>query len=575
MSVANVLKLDEYRDRRAQRLLRARALLGRDTTRLALFDHLGEVARLTGADRAAAVWIDETGQDLVHPHVIVDLVADRPRRIFSSDPLRRAWDLGIPGTWEGGSSGEGAPVGVLAIALGSDGARSWFLVCDSQVRRPRLDADRRQRLMFLAGECSALVLHRDLDDPEGSEDRRGFPGLPVLEDLEGYEWDEARCRVVETRFQVARLIRGFLEDDLAVPEPRRVEWAGRAREELERTGPGPEHALLLAALDAYEQGDASALASAASTLAESAEGLDHAEGALELYASAFEAAAGVGEVEVAIRAARFAGRVLRRRARWHEADGWYQVALDIARAANHRDLEARALAGLGLVRRERGNLPGARDRFLEALEVAQEAGDAETLASIHHDLMGLEHVSGDLHAALRHGWRAVNTYRTDTGRTRCMAGMAGVLRELGDWDAAHDAYTLVVGASSEHYYRVYAFDGLAYVAALKGDVDGFEHWAAECDRVGWERGPAAAKAEVLCFRGRSLGLLGRTVEARAWLERAVAFASEQGFGRTLFLAEASLAALSPSTERLEVERSSAPSEVRAGLRSMREALAEA
>jgi len=161
MSVANVLKLDEYRDRRVQRLSRGRALLGRDPYRRVLYDHLAEVARLTGADRAAAVWIDEGGPDLVHPHVVVDLLSDRPRRIFSADPLRRAWDLGIPGAWEGGSSADGTlPVGVVAIALGSDGARGWFLVCDSVVRRPRLDSARRERLMFLAGECSALLTSR-------------------------------------------------------------------------------------------------------------------------------------------------------------------------------------------------------------------------------------------------------------------------------------------------------------------------------------------------------------------------------------------------------------------------------
>ena len=111
-------------------------------------------------------------------------------------------------------------------------------------------------------------------------------------------------------------------------------------------------------------------------------------------------------------------------------------------------------------------------------------------------------------------------------------------------------------------------------AGLRGDAAAFEYWAGECDRVGWERGPAAAKAEVLCFRGRSLGLLGRTEEARSWLERAVAFAAERGFGRTLFLAEEALEALTRNAARLEVERSSAPSEVRAGLRSMREAMAE-
>jgi len=153
--------------------------------------------------------------------------------------------------------------------------------------------------------------------------------------------------------------------------------------------------------------------------------------------------------------------------------------------------------------------------------------------------------------------------------------MAGVLRELGDWDAAEDAYTLVIRASAEHYYRVYAFDGLAYVAALRGDTEGFDRWSAECDALDWDRGPAAAKAEILCFRGLGYARLGRDAEAEAWLSRAVAFAAERGFARTLFRAEEGLEALRRVGPGLEGEATPAPPEVREGLRSLRRAMATA
>ena len=56
MSTSNVLRFEDYRDRRAQRLLIAESLCGASETRLALLSHVAAAAAVTGADRAAIVW---------------------------------------------------------------------------------------------------------------------------------------------------------------------------------------------------------------------------------------------------------------------------------------------------------------------------------------------------------------------------------------------------------------------------------------------------------------------------------------------------------------------------------------
>lgn len=569
MTVANVLKLDEFRDRRLIRQARARAFVARDRTRARLFEHLVEILEVSGSDRGAVVWIDEYGPGLVHPHLIVDSIADRPRRSFSPDALHRAWERGVPGTCD--LSGEGS---TFAVALGSDGARGWFVVADAVGRRRPLDDWTRHRLMFLTGECSALVLHRDLDTKSqvGGGD---FEGWRILQDLEGFEADPVRRKDVEARFAAGRLIRHFVDEDLVVADAQREEQVRAARSELEASPPSSdEEAVSLArALDAYEAGDGLELVAATLELAALAEGCGHAAGALELYECAFELAGAFAEAEPAIQAARASGRTLRRQARWADADAWYEVALGLSRSAGLHALTARSLAGLGLVRRERGSFPAARDRFEEALVIAESAGDRETLASIHHDLMGLEQLSGELQAALRHGWQAVHRYESETGRTRCMAGLAGVLMELGDAEAAEDAYLVVLSSTDDLYYRVYAYDGLAYLSALSGDPDGFDQWAARCDAAGWEHGALAAKAEILCFRGMGHAALGRTDVARAWLERAISFAEEHGFTRVLFRAEEAVQALDRSARASPEPYETAPDDVRAGLRAMRLAAA--
>ncbi|NNF13583.1 MAG: tetratricopeptide repeat protein [Gemmatimonadetes bacterium] len=577
MSVAKVLKLAEHRDRRQYRLAMTRALVHGDPARRILLKHLAEVADLTGSDRVAVVWIDEYGAGLVHPHLILDLLSDRPRRFFSSDPLERAWDLGVPGALDDVIGSARGRVATFAVALGSDGARGWFLVADSVTRRVRVDEQRRDRLMFLAGEASAIVLHRDLDAEESETAR--FAGWRVLEDLEGYESNTRRSEVVGRRFEVGRLVVGLVEDDLVLPDERRQELAERARESIHRDQDVDEHEALLLGdlLHAYEAGDLPRLATVSLEAGHAAERDDHAHGALEMYRCSFEMAAALGEPETAIEAARSRGRVLRRRGQWAEADHWYGLALKIAERAELWDLIARTRAGLAVIHKDRGDLTAARSGFEGALDAAGSAKDADTTASIYQDLMNLEHVAGDLPVAARHGWRAVNTASTDATRTQCLVGFAWILKELGDIHAAEDAYAVARETADDYYYRLYAYDGYAHMAALRRDPAAFDARAAECDALGWRDGPATAKAEILYFRGVGHALLGRRDEARSWLEKAVAFAEDHAFEVVLDNARQALADLSGrdfevgALQRNAVPiRSAAPHDVRDGLRAMRD-----
>lgn len=577
MSVAKVLKLAEHRDRRQYRLAMTRAMVHGDAPRRALLEHLAEVADLTGSDRVAVVWIDEYGAGFVHPHLILDLLSDRPRRFFSSDPLQRAWDLGVPGALDDVMGSHHDRVATFAVALGSDGARGWFLVADSVTRRVHVDAERRDRLMFLAGESSAVVLHRDLDAPEDATAK--FAGWRLLKDLEGYESNSRRSRVVGRRFEVGRLVIALVEDDLVTPDERRFELAERARESVHRDGDADESEVVLLGdlLNAYEVGDLAGLATLSLEAGHAAERDDHAHGALEMYRCAFKMASALGEPETAIEAARSSGRVLRRRGQWAEADHWYGLALKIAERAELWDLIARTRAGLAVIHKDRGDLTAARRGFEVALEAAGSAKDADTTASIYQDLMNLEFIAGDLPVAARHGWRAVNTSGTDEGRSKCLVAFAWILKELGDIDAAEDAYAVAKETAEDFYYRLYAYDGYAHMAALRGDAAAFDRRAAECDGLGWNDGPATAKAEILYFRGVSHALLGRREEARSWLEKAVAFAEHHAFEVVLENARGALAELPGAGFESRIAQSSpppvrrsAPHEVRDGLRAMRD-----
>lgn len=561
-----------------------------EPVRAILVSHLSELAELTGADRAAAVWIDEYATGHVHPYVNLDLLSDRPRRSFPLEPLERAWEIGLPGVFEGRADPFrrfGDDSHLFAVALGSDGARAWFVVCDSIRPRARLSSEERQRVLFLAGECSAALLHQDLDRQVSRTTRPGrnvpgFVGWQVLEDLEDHDGREASARI-EQRFMLVRLTRSFLDDDYALER----DWADRvdrARSEIAKkaTDGGYPIDTLKPVLDALRAQVHADAADGLVVVGESAEAEGHTHGALELYRCAFDAAVAVMHPSAAIDAARYQGRVQRRSAEWDESVRAYDVAKEIAIAAELWEKAARVTVGLASVGQERGNLPWARSGYEQALALATRSESRDAVATVHHGLLALEHAAGNTAAALRHGWNAVAGFVDQEGRIRGLASLAGALVDYGDLGAAEDAWSIVARDSSELYYRIYAHDALAYLAALRGDLAEFEHHAGLCDVLGWDSGPRSAKAEIIYYRGLSYRALGLYDAAERWLRRAVQFAEEFNLNRTLFRAEEALEAL--RREQVEERRTapydekaapSAPHEIRDGLREMRRALAGA
>ena len=150
------------------------------------------------------------------------------------------------------------------------------------------------------------------------------------------------------------------------------------------------------------------------------------------------------------------------------------------------------MAGLAVIHRERGNLPAARAGLLEALEAATAGDDAATLVTVYMDLVTLEKQADNLQRALEYAWRAADTPQEPSERLRCLAVLGGALAEARAWSAAEDAWTVVAHQSREKYYSVYAWDALAYLAALRGDEAAVEVRAARWAAAGWAGGEQAA-----------------------------------------------------------------------------------
>lgn len=599
MELSSIVHLDSYRSRKDTRLRHAMALHGHDADKSRILQQLRRALILAEADRSAIVWLDEYGPGAAHAHVVLDLATDRPRRDFAATALAGAWDVGVPGLLDlpelrarPGDDGPGIR-SLCAVALGSDGLRSWFLCVDSLTPRPSLPAEVTEDLMFVAGKCASILLHREPSHrssgvaagrSSGAGDGEGrFAGWPVLKDLQGLETDEETNVRITGRFLVARLLKSLLEDDLVVePVSLGHQLTGVRREIGVQEGAHDEYQAWERVLDAAEDRDFRSLPGTLLEWGVIVERMGHLGGALEIHSMAFELAVVEGDAGAAVDAARFRGRVLRKLARWEDAVHWYGVAGRVAEETAVRGKLALVLDGLGNVFRDRGNLPRARVILGQVLAMGREAGDLYVQGVAHHDLMTVEKLAGDLRRAVTHGWEAVQLYEVGEGRLKALFDLAGVLKESGELDAAWDAYAVVAAEVASHEYRLMSVDGMAHVAALKGQRRRFESCRSRVDGMKWREASPVIQAQILLYRGLSLRALGRVSEAEEWLGRAVDYAEKHGLGQRIFEAERALDAV--RTESRGGEGTAAEvgpdlgdgvAEVRSGLRRMRENLSGA
>lgn len=599
MSTSNVVSLDERRGHRETRLRLTLALYGVEERRGLLASRLGEVLELTGADRGALVWIDEYGPGLVHPHCVLDLISDAPRRSFAMEPLRSAWERGIPGLLDEpdiASSGHRilteSPRSLAAVALGSDGLRAWFLVVDSKTPRTRFDAGTADSLMFLAGECASIVIHEDLrvvsgdggrgtdtdemPSPVERERRSRFPGWPVLQDVPDSTGAQERDRLVTLRFLAARLLRELSDDDFAVPREdfgRRVEVVRREAMDAAE-GARVDHWNEL--FDSLEGRDYHRLAGAVLDLALRAEDDGHLHGAREFHRIAYDVSVVGAHADRAVDAARFLGRVNRRLGSWQESQRWYEAAGVVARAAELARRQALALDGLGNTYRVKGSLPKAREAYGSVLEMGDELGDPDLLGRAHQNLALVEKHAGSTDAALKHAWAAVRCFTEASSPLnffRALGDLGDIFMRCGELENARHAFELVAGGVDNLDVRAGALNMLVHIAALRGDRAAFGDWTRRLNEEPLERVSIEISAEILLHRGRAHLTLGEEERAETWLRRALEFAEEHRLTRTLFEAEDLLAGLDDGRASLENELPCpAPetlSELEAPLRALR------
>ena len=157
---SDIIDLGAYRRRRPEARRSAFAVWGGEGERSRFALPVWRAVYLVGGERGGLVWLDDrdAGKTL-NPFFVLDLASETPRTSFSTELLGDLRGSEVAGpilseSFPGGS----------AVFLGAGEDRRWFLVVhDGGLPRQPMDASSRNDLLFLAGECAGLLLHRRLD----------------------------------------------------------------------------------------------------------------------------------------------------------------------------------------------------------------------------------------------------------------------------------------------------------------------------------------------------------------------------------------------------------------------------
>jgi hypothetical protein len=160
--VDDIIDLGEYlrrRDAGEKAPRTAFAVWGGEGERARFALPLWRVVYLAGGSRGALVWVP-SGDDRparLRPLVVLDVAEDPARIRFAASLVHGMKDAAAPTLRE--KAGEG-----LAVHLGEQEGRRWFLVVDELGERPpeveSSEGRVRDDILFLAGECAGLLFFR-------------------------------------------------------------------------------------------------------------------------------------------------------------------------------------------------------------------------------------------------------------------------------------------------------------------------------------------------------------------------------------------------------------------------------
>jgi len=194
-----------------------------------------------------------------------------------------------------------------------------------------------------------------------------------------------------------------------------------------------------------------------------------------------------------------------------------------------------ARVGEGTLAVARGNLPLAEAILDETISGTASGQFDDVRAIALHGRAFVASARNKHDAAARYAYEALRLTHSLMARDRILTDLASSLTQLGEFNAARDAFLVVATTAQEHYVRWAAMINLMEVGALQMNEPLFDRYRRE---LASETLPPYLRAQFYYHSALGHWTFGKLAPGAMCLAEAEALAQSQGFNQLLFEVEA-------------------------------------
>jgi tetratricopeptide (TPR) repeat protein len=212
----------------------------------------------------------------------------------------------------------------------------------------------------------------------------------------------------------------------------------------------------------------------------------------------------------------FAARLNRLLARWSTATSCYAAAESAAQLTGDAVTVFRARLGRSAVLRGQGNLPLSRAGVEAVIRDAEVLNLREVLTIAYADLGALCSMQGQLADAIQANYRAFQVSDDALQRMRVLGDLGIDLRTIGAYEAARQAFEIVIGSNTSFLVRTNALLELMELEAAVGNQVAFQRRRDQAEETRDRMTPSMG-CDFLFKSGTAQERFGRQTRARALL----------------------------------------------------------
>jgi tetratricopeptide (TPR) repeat protein len=233
------------------------------------------------------------------------------------------------------------------------------------------------------------------------------------------------------------------------------------------------------------------------------------------------------------------GRLYRNTNAFAEARESYMRAEEMASCLEDSHSELLSRIGRGILARQTGNLPESEKILRDVIAESHATHNSDAEARASQDLACTLYFAGRVAEATPLAFRAYELYESPADTARALSDTGVMLKALGHYSAAKNAFSLVLSHDLRPDVRARTEIECLEVSAITGDRVAFERWRKAIVRQ-YEQLPKDTQLDFEMQLGEGLALFEEFGRAEEHIQLAITIAEELGMAERMFYGEQQL-----------------------------------